>query len=112
MSDNDGAAAIAQASIMHVQDVVLLSAWAGEGSQDSSRMILHLAALLLMHATDSGTDLVAGDLQILQRAPRMADFRMASSRVGAEGGIALAQGLSIGQHTPPLLCSLHIRSQK
>jgi len=28
----------------------------------------------------------------------MADFRMASSRVGAEGGIALAQGLSAGQH--------------
>ena len=37
-------------------------------------------------------------LQILQRAPAMADFRMASSRVGAEGGIALAQGLSAGQH--------------
>ena len=62
-------------------------------------MILHLAALLLMHATNSGTDSVMGDLQILQRAPRMADFRMASSRVGAEGGIALAQGLSTGHHT-------------
>ncbi len=34
--------------------------------------------------------------QILSRAPVMEDFRMASSRVGAEGGIALAQGLSAG----------------
>lgn len=34
--------------------------------------------------------------QILSRAPLMEDFRMASSRVGAEGGIALAQGLSAG----------------
>ena len=35
-------------------------------------------------------------LQILGRAPRMEHFRMVSSRVGPEGGIALAQGLSIG----------------
>ncbi len=34
--------------------------------------------------------------QVLGRAPAMADFRMASSRVGAEGGIALARGLSAG----------------
>ena len=43
-------------------------------------------------------------LQILQRAPRMADFRMASSRVGAEGGTALAQGLCAGQHLPAPHC--------
>lgn len=41
-------------------------------------------------------------LQILQRAPRMADFRMASSRVGAEGGAALARALCAGQHLPAL----------
>ena len=34
--------------------------------------------------------------QVLGRAPAMADFRMASSRVGAAGGIALARGLSAG----------------
>lgn len=28
----------------------------------------------------------------------MADFRMASSRVGADGGTALAQGLAAGEH--------------
>ena len=43
-------------------------------------------------------------LQILQRAPRMADFRMASSRVGAEGGIALARALCAGQHLPAPQC--------
>ena len=37
-------------------------------------------------------------MQVLQKAHRMADFRMASSRVGAEGGTALAQGLAAGQH--------------
>lgn len=34
--------------------------------------------------------------QILGRAPLMEHFRMVSCRVGATGGIALAQGLSIG----------------
>lgn len=43
-------------------------------------------------------------LQILQRAPRMADFRMASSRVGAEGGTALAHALCAGQHLPAHAC--------
>ena len=33
---------------------------------------------------------------LLRRAPAMRDFRMASSRVGAEGAIALAEGLSCG----------------
>ena len=37
-------------------------------------------------------------MQVLQKAPRMADFRMASSRVGAEGGAALAEGLAAGRH--------------
>lgn len=41
-------------------------------------------------------------VQVLQNAPRMADFRMASSRVGAEGGTALAEGLAAGQ---PACCS-------
>ena len=35
-------------------------------------------------------------MQVLGRAPHMRNFRMASSRVGAEGGIALAQGLTGG----------------
>ena len=34
--------------------------------------------------------------QVLGRAPAMRDFRMTSSRVGPQGGIALAQGLSAG----------------
>ncbi|MEW5318498.1 MAG: hypothetical protein WDW38_009714 [Sanguina aurantia] len=35
---------------------------------------------------------------ILSRSPVMEDFRMASSRVGPQGGIALASGLSAGFH--------------
>ncbi len=35
---------------------------------------------------------------ILSRAPLMADFRMASSRVGPKGGIALCQGLVAGRN--------------
>lgn len=35
--------------------------------------------------------------QILSRSPVMEDFRMASSRVGPKGGIALAAGLSTGE---------------
>ena len=35
-------------------------------------------------------------MQILGRAPQMMDFKMGSSRVGAEGGIALAEGLRAG----------------
>ncbi len=37
---------------------------------------------------------------LLQRAPLVEDFKMVSSRVGAAGGIALAQGLSTGAATP------------
>ena len=36
---------------------------------------------------------------LLQRAPLVEDFKMVSSRVGAAGGIALAQGLSTGTAT-------------
>lgn len=35
-------------------------------------------------------------MQILSRSPRMEDFKMASSRVGSEGCIALAQSLQSG----------------
>ena len=35
--------------------------------------------------------------RVLARAPCMEDFRMASSRVGPSGGIALAQGLMAGE---------------
>ena len=35
-------------------------------------------------------------VQILGRAPQMMDFKMGSSRVGAQGGIALAEGLRAG----------------
>lgn len=42
---------------------------------------------------DEGAAAIAG---LLARAPLMADFRMASSRVGAAGGIALAQALTTG----------------
>ena len=45
---------------------------------------------------DSGAAAIAG---LLGRAPRMEIFRMASSRVGAAGGIALAEGLSSGADT-------------
>ena len=41
--------------------------------------------------------------KVLGRAPAMRDFRMTSSRVGPEGGIALAQGLSAGA-----LCAGHV----
>lgn len=34
--------------------------------------------------------------RLLSRCPAMEDFKMVSSRVGAEGGIALAQGLAAG----------------
>jgi hypothetical protein len=34
----------------------------------------------------------------------MEDFKMASSRVGPKGGIALAQGLAAGEHARPLPC--------
>ena len=35
-------------------------------------------------------------LQILARAPKLEAFRMASSRVGLSGGIALAQSMMAG----------------
>ena len=43
-------------------------------------------------------------LQIMQRSPGIEELRMASSRVGAHGGIALAKGLSTGV-SPCLCCS-------
>ena len=46
-------------------------------------------------------------MQILGRAPQMVDFKMGSSRVGAQGGIALAEGLRAGEfRTPRPLCDL------
>lgn len=45
--------------------------------------------------------------ELLKRAPAMEDFKMVSSRVGADGGNALAEGLSAGA---PLCVGLHRRN--
>lgn len=52
---------------------------------------------------DNGAAAIAG---LLGRAPRMESFRMASSRVGAAGGIALAEGLSQGDQPVQLARTL------
>ena len=36
-------------------------------------------------------------MQILSRAPKLEYFRMGSSRVGSEGGIALARSMMTGE---------------
>ena len=36
-------------------------------------------------------------MQILSRAPKLEAFRMASSRVGLDGGVALANSMTSGQ---------------
>lgn len=40
---------------------------------------------------DEGAQAIA---RVLQRCPHMADFKMASSRVGEEGGVAIANALA------------------
>ena len=57
---------------------------------------LRTLALYNNMSDDAGASAIAG---LLGRAPLMESFRMASSRVGAAGGIALAQGLSAGYST-------------
>jgi large subunit ribosomal protein L31/Ran GTPase-activating protein 1 len=47
---------------------------------------------------DEGAEHVA---RLLSRCPGMADFKLASSRVGASGGISIAKALSVGEHEPP-----------
>ncbi|KAJ9527605.1 hypothetical protein QJQ45_025877 [Haematococcus lacustris] len=63
------------------------------------------SALLLQPQTVCGCAAVGGTLQgalhiaaVLAHSPHMADFRMASSRVGPSGGIALAKALTTGRH--------------
>ncbi len=58
---------------------------------------LRTLALYNNMSDDDGAAAIAG---LLGRAPLMESFRMASSRVGAAGGIALAQGLSAGDGIP------------
>ena len=60
----------------------------------AERMQHHRSLALYNNMSDdAGAAAIAG---LLGRAPRMESFRMASSRVGAAGGIALAEGLSAG----------------
>ena len=54
--------------------------------------------LRLLHLFNNMSDNAGAQhiASILARSPGMQDFRMASSRVGPQGGIALAQGLCAG----------------
>jgi large subunit ribosomal protein L31/Ran GTPase-activating protein 1 len=63
-----------------------------------AELLRHTAALTGLHLFNnmSGDEGATYISTVLARAPAMADFRMASSRVGPAGGIALAQGLSAG----------------
>ncbi|MEW5304729.1 MAG: hypothetical protein WDW36_007321 [Sanguina aurantia] len=65
-----------------------------------SQILLRCAALKQLHLFNNMSDNAGAELiaQILSRSPVMEDFRMASSRVGPQGGIALAAGLSAGFH--------------
>ena len=63
---------------------------------DGTCLLHRSLALYNNMSDDSGAAAIAG---LLGRAPRMENFRMASSRVGAAGGIALAEGLSSGDGT-------------
>jgi hypothetical protein len=56
---------------------------------------------------DEGAEHVA---RLLSRCPGMADFKLASSRVGASGGISIAKALSVGEHDPSPHC-LHLPCQ-
>lgn len=56
---------------------------------------------LQLYNNMSDNDGAAAIAGLLTRAPLMADFRMASSRVGALGGIALAQALTTGEKLSP-----------
>ena len=60
--------------------------------------MVHTGNLRGMHlfnnmSGDEGAGYIAS---VLARAPRLEDFKMASSRVGPHGGIALAKGLTAG----------------
>jgi hypothetical protein len=62
-------------------------------------LLQHTATLKGIHlfnnmSGDEGAGYIA---KVLARSPAMADFKMASSRVGPAGGIALARGLSAGE---------------
>ncbi len=52
---------------------------------------------------DEGAEHVAA---VLARAPHLEDFRLASSRVGPDGGAALARGLAAGA-VPKRCCNRH-----
>lgn len=53
---------------------------------------------------DEGAEHVA---RLLSRCPGMADFKLASSRVGASGGISIAKALSVGEQDPCLVLPAH-----
>lgn len=64
-----------------------------------AELLVHTSALKGMHlfnnmSGDEGASFIAA---VLGRSPAMADFKMASSRVGPAGGIALAKGLTAGE---------------
>lgn len=64
-----------------------------------AELLLHTSALKGIHLFNnmSGDEGAGHIATILARAPAMQDFKMASSRVGPAGGIALARGLLAGQ---------------
>ncbi len=57
------------------------------------------SSLRLLHLFNNMSDNAGAQhiAAILARSPNMQDFRMASSRVGPQGGIALAKGLSMSE---------------
>jgi hypothetical protein len=57
------------------------------------------ASLRMLHLFNNMSDNAGAQhvAAILARSPNMQDFRMASSRVGPQGGIALAKSLSVSE---------------
>lgn len=68
-----------------------------------SELVPNSSALAGLHlynnmTGDEGAEHVA---RLLSRCPGMADFKLASSRVGAAGGISIAKALSVGEACHP-----------
>jgi len=63
-----------------------------------AELLVHTRALRGVHLFNnmSGDEGAAHIATVLARAPAMVDFKMASSRVGPAGGMALARGLAAG----------------
>ena len=95
MSGDEGAASIARlAAADHA--VRHSSKQASAQNQGSQHPLL--LQLLARHGRPRASVLPfgLGVRRLLSRCPAMEDFKMVSSRVGAEGGIALAKGLAAG----------------